>query len=35
MFLGTAVSAADVFPAKIGLLEPVLVIPGLPFVLGN
>lgn len=30
-----AISAAEVFPAKIDLLELVLVIQGLPFVLGN
>lgn len=33
MFLSMALSAAEVFPAKIGLLELVLVFQGLSFVL--
>jgi len=35
MFLSMAISATEVLPAKIGLLELVLVIWGLCFVLWN
>lgn len=35
MFLGMAISATEVFSAKISLLELVLVIRGLSFVLWN